>query len=293
MPSSRSPALGLGSLDLRAGAFGLLAISLALITIAVLGPAGITAAVAGLIVFMIHPTDGREARLSQILVVTLVGTALTAVGVWAGTEGWVAALVMTLVTFSATLTAAYGRSWGTVGYLLNLWVLLALVLTASEHSVALMSGAFLIGGTVAGGIELLRHRRPGPAGSAHAAEEAEAPGEMRAASGRSRLGPLRNALSADSPLFRFGLVRGLAAGSTTLIGWYLFDTHPYWAVLTAFVVIQTEPRESVRRGIQRTVGTAFGVLVGIALAQVFHGTWSVAAVFMIAAFLMVAVRDVS
>jgi uncharacterized membrane protein YccC len=46
--------------------------------------------------------------------------------------------------------------------------------------------------------------------------------------------------------------------------------HPYWAALTAILVLKTDHVLTVRRSLDRIGGTAFGVLFGLLLAMLAH-----------------------
>jgi hypothetical protein len=283
--------VGLFELDreqfsLRAGFVGLLAIGAAVAFLAVVGYAGV-AAVLGAIITAISAGSGRLAPcIARGVAVATVGSLLTVVGVWSGERGWTAGLVVAVVTFAATIVVAFGKTAATAAFLLNLWLLLSLTFTASDHSLGGLAASFLAGGAFAVLLQpLVAHRRrrtaapPGPG----AEEPAAAPAGPRSA-------PLRAALRPESPLFQFAVVRALATGGTTALGWYLFDRHPYWAVLVAFVIIKSDPAESWAVGVHRAVGTVFGAAVGILVVQNVDSTPWLTFLLVVASMLMIAVQ---
>lgn len=282
--------VGLFELDreqfsLRTGLVGLLALGAAVAFLAVVGYAGV-AAVLGAIITAVSAGSGRLAPcIARGVAVATVGSLLTVVGVWSGERGWTAGLVVTVVTFAATIVVAYGKTAATAAFLLNLWLLLSLTFTASDHSLGGLAASFLAGGAFAVVLQpLAAHRRrtaapPGPG----AEEPPAAPAGPWSA-------PLRAALRPESPLFQFAVVRGLATGGTTALGWYLFDRHPYWAVLVAFVIIKSDPVESWAIGVHRAVGTVFGAAVGILVVQNVDSTPWLTFLLVVASMLMVAVQ---
>ncbi len=282
--------VGLFELDreqfsLRTGLVGLLALGAAVAFLAVVGYAGV-AAVLGAIITAVSAGSGRLAPcIARGVAVATVGSLLTVVGVWSGERGWTAGLVVAVVTFAATIVVAYGKTAATAAFLLNLWLLLSLTFTASDHSLGGLAASFLAGGAFAVVLQpLAAHRRrtaapPGPE-----------PEEPPAAPAGPWSAPLRAALRPESPLFQFAVVRGLATGGTTALGWYLFDRHPYWAVLVAFVIIKSDPVESWAIGVHRAVGTVFGAAAGILVVQNVDSTPWLTFLLVVASMLMVAVQ---
>ncbi len=261
--------IGLFDLDreqfsLRTGLVGLLAIGGALAFLAVVGYVGV-AAVLGAIVTAVSAGSGRLAACTaRGIAVAIVGSLLTVVGVWSGERGWTAGLVVAVVTFAATLVVVFGKAAATAAFLLNLWLLLSLTFTATDHSLGGLAASFLAGGAFAVILQPLvarrRSRAAAPSGTGAEKPTATAPDGPWS-------GPLRAALRPESPLFQFAVVRGLATGGTTVLGWYLFDLHPYWAVLVAFVIIKSDPVESWTVGMHRAVGTVVGAAAGILVVQ--------------------------
>ncbi len=287
MASPQGRAFGLFTVDrdrlsLRSGAIGVLAILGAVVVLAVIGDAG-AAAVAGAAISA--ASAGRAplgTRIARGLAAAVVGSLLTAAGVWSGGDGWTTGLVVALVTFAATLAVAYGKAAATAGFLLNLWFILALSFTAADHSLGALAGSFLAGGVLAVLLQPLAARREAPGATGRRDEHHGARG---AHGGWSA--PVRAALRLDSPVLQFAVTRALGAGLATLLGWYLFDAHPYWAVLVTLIIIKSDPAESLIVGVHRTVGTVAGVVAGGAIAHGIESRPVLAILLLVVAMLMV------
>jgi hypothetical protein len=244
-------------LSLRRGLLGLVAILVALAFVGVFGYVGVAALLGALVTAAAAGVGRRRVRVTRASAVAVLGSLLTLVGVWSGERGWTAAVVIGLVAFAATLASAYGKEAATSSYLLTLWVLLSLTFTASDHSSAGLAANFLAGGAVAALLQPVLGRT-------------SSAGDARpATAGRptDRLAPLRAALRPDSPLSWFALVRAGAIAGATLLGYCLFDAHPYWAAFVAFAVTKSDPAELVAAGVHRAVGTIAGAAVAVELVR--------------------------
>lgn len=65
---------------------------------------------------------------------------------------------------------------------------------------------------------------------------------------------------------RLAITAALAESAALLLGL----AHPYWAALTAVLVLKTEHVLTVRRALDRIGGTAVGILLGLPLAALVH-----------------------
>lgn len=292
MTRLRDLPFGLTSFDraqfsLRSGLVGLLAIVGALVYLGLFGYAGIAALVGVVVTGLAAGRGPLRRRLRYGSAVAVAGSLLTVVGVWSGETAWLAGLVAGLVTLGATLLAVYGKAVVTAAYVLNLWLLLAQGFSASDRTTQGLAASFLVGGLFVVALQPLRALVP-HGSPPEAAEDDGAPEKSGAPSGR--WAPIRAVLSLDSPILQFAVVRALAIGSATVVGEYLFDAHPYWPALMAFVVIKSDPAESVASGVHRAVGTVAGAAVALALVHNVDSRPVLTAVVAVAAVLMVATQ---
>lgn len=292
MPGLRDSPIGLTSFDreqfsLRSGLLGFVAIAAALVFLGLFGYVGIAAVLGAVVTVLAVARGPLRSRVVHGSVVAVVGSGLTVVGVWSGETGWVAGIVAGLVTFGATLFVAYGKAAVTSAYVLNLWVLLAQGFSASGKTTQGLAASFLVGGILAVALQplgVLAARRSGrepPAGG-------ESGGQSEDSSRTSWAAAMRAALMLESPILRYALIRGLVIGFAALLGAYLFEAYPYWAALAAFVVIKSDPAESVASGVHRAVGTVCGAVVALALVGVVDSRPVLTAVVAVASVLMVA-----
>lgn len=262
--------------SVRDGVIGVLTVAAALLLVALLGMAGLAAALAALIVASADPTGGRTDRVRTALAVTVVGAGLTLLGVLAGDAGWSATVLITAVTFVASMVAVYGKDVASAAYLLNLWVVLTLLFSAGDHNAAAFTVAFAIGGLLTTAVIRFRHAPTAP-------ENGE-PHEHQA---------LREQLTLSSPVFRFALLRAAAVGLATAIGYALFPEHAFWMLLTTFLVIKPQRAATIRAGAQRAAGTIAGILVAMAVTETVDDTAALLAAFVLASFGMMAVKKAS
>jgi hypothetical protein len=291
MARLRDTPIGLTSFDreqfsLRNGVVGLAAIAAAIGFIALFGYVGIAAVLGAAATLLAAGRGTLRSRLVHGSAVAVAGSLLTVVGIWSGEKGWIAGLVAGLVTFGATLFAAYGKAAVTSAFVLNLWVLLAQGFSASDKTTEGLAASFLVGGVLAVALQPLRalasHRR---GTEPLAGEDLDSRPDDAPSAGWATM---RAALTPESPIFRFAVIRGLVIGSAALAGAYLFEAYPYWAALAAFVILKSDPAESVASGVHRAVGTVAGAAIAIALVHNIDSRPVLTAVVAVAAVLMVA-----
>ena len=267
------------AVDLHKGLLGLVAIGISVIFVAALGTVGMTAGLAALFVIVTDSPGRPRDRAVGVLVVTLVGSVIALIGTWAGTTHLLVAATLTfIIAVATTLTAGLGRSWAIRGLLLSIWAVIALGLAGEEQAAIGLAMAFALGGISAAAILWVR-RRGTPQPSI----------EVRA---RAATRSLESII--QSPLGWFSVVRGSAVGLAVALGAWLFPNHPVWAALTVLLVMRPAVGETVKVGIQRTLGTIAGVLVAEGIIVVGDGSDAVlVAAFMAAAFAMTAFQRVN
>jgi hypothetical protein len=248
-------------LSLRRGLLGVVAIFAVLLLLVAFGYAAIAAMLGALVTAVSAGAGPMRERMLRAGAVAVTGSLLTILGVWSGERGWTAAIVVGVVAFAAALASVFGREAATAGYMLTLWLLLSLTFTASSHSSGALAANFLAGGALVVLLQPLLTR----------SEDTERPtdgaAEGRAARQASWVSSLRNELSLDSRLFQFAVVRAGGIAGATLVGWYAFDAHSYWAAIVAFAITTSDPLELVAVGVHRAVGTIAGAAVAVELVR--------------------------
>ena len=90
------------------------------------------------------------------------------------------------------------------------------------------------------------------------------------------------------------LLRTSAVGVATALGIVLFPDHAIWPALTVLLVMRPKAGEALEAGLLRTIGTLAGALTAEAIVAIADGSEVVVfAAFMLAAFAMVALRQVN
>ncbi len=84
------------------------------------------------------------------------------------------------------------------------------------------------------------------------------------------VGTVRTHLGARTEHGRHALRLAVTAAVAQSAALLLGLPHPYWAALTAVLVLKTDHVLTVRRSLDRIGGTAFGVLLGLPLATLAH-----------------------
>ncbi|WP_062014189.1 FUSC family protein [Aureimonas sp. AU4] len=92
----------------------------------------------------------------------------------------------------------------------------------------------------------------------------------------SQAGPLAWSNLAGDPFVRTAFQVTLACAIAMAGGYLLSEQRWFWAVLTAFLVfVNTQSRgDALLRGLDRSLGTAGGVVLGIGLATLLHGSFA-------------------
>jgi hypothetical protein len=271
--------LDLGAVDLRKGLTGLVAIIVFAVFVTIFGDIGMVAAMAALFVIMADGPGPLRDRAVGVLIMTVFGSLIALVGIWAGAEHiWAATLLTFVVTAVATLAAGLGASAATRGLLLSIWAVLAISFAGDTDSAIQLAVAFTAGGIVAAFLIWLRSRmRPGPSVGADTSGATRTLDEI-----------------VHSSLGWFSLLRATAAALSMALGVWLFPDHAIWAALTVLLVMKPKAGEAVAAGLLRTIGTLLGVLAAEAVLGLSGGDDAILIVgFMVAAFGMTALKNVN
>ena len=267
------------AVDVRRGLAASVVVLVAIVCIVVFGDIGLTVGLAALFVIIAdQPGPVRQRRIG-ILVVTIVGSLIAFVAVWAGIEHvWVAVLLTFAITAIATLTAGFGHVVAMRGLVLSLWAVLALSFAGAEESASALALAFLLGGGMAAVVLWVEAR-----GASASSIEVEAEAAAHSLEELIR-----------SPLGWFALLRASAVGLATALGILLFPDHAIWPALTVLLVMRPKAGEALDAGLLRTLGTLAGVLTAEAVVAIADGSEVVIfAAFMLAAFAMAALKQVN
>lgn len=89
---------------------------------------------------------------------------------------------------------------------------------------------------------------------------------------------LRDALSFESPVFRHALRVACTVAAALPLARAVSPNHVPWVMVTAVAVLQPFPGVTVRRAVERVIGTAIGCLLTVALMAEVHEPWELAAV---------------
>jgi len=210
-----------------------------------LGTAGMAAGRAMLFTILADQPGRLRARALGVATMTLGGSAIALVALWAGTElTWVALLLTFVATALGTLVAGYGPAAAIRGLLLAVWAVVALSIGGELDLAMRLTVAFAVGGLIAALIIWLRARTL-----------AEPPMEEQVEVASQALGQL-----VRSPLGWFSVLRAAATTLALAIGIALFPAHPIWAALTVLIVLRPKAGDTVAVGVLRTLGTLLGIL---------------------------------
>lgn len=265
--------------NLRGGLRTVTVIAGVSVVLILFGTLGITVGLAALFVMIADQPGSLGRRLLAVLSFTIIGSLLAFAGAWLGTSHpLIAALLMALIVYLATVAAALGKSIAVRGLLLAIWAVLALSLSGSVDRPVQLSLAFLVGGLLAGAVVWTY-------GLVRPTEE----------SGEVRPPPISTLIDElGTPHGRFALIRGLAAGLATYLGVVLFPDFPVWAVIAALVILQEERGATFQIGLLRTAGTLLGVIVASAALFVIGGSEPlVVAAVLASGFAMMALQKVN
>jgi MFS family permease len=271
--------LDLEQASVRRGLIGTLVVLVTILSLALLGQVGLTAALAALMVIIADQPGPARERWTGVLVVTALGSAIALLAAWAGSEHLgIITLVAMAVTALGTLASAFGHAVAIRGLVLSLWAVIALSFAGLEEPALALAVAFLVGGLVATAILWVGARM-------NTSEGAE-PVVQPVARSLDKL--------IHSPLAAYALVRAVAVGVAIVLGVTWFPQHPIWPALTVLLVMRPKLGEALEAGVLRTVGTLGGVLLAEAVVMVAGDRELIVfAAFVLAAFAMAALHGVN
>lgn len=73
---------------------------------------------------------------------------------------------------------------------------------------------------------------------------------------------VKNLLKKDSLTVRYALRVGLSAGIGYLLQYFVFNDHGYWIPMTAIIVSQPYVNATLKKGVERSIGTVLGIIIG-------------------------------
>jgi hypothetical protein len=264
--------------NLRGGFVTVLVIVAVALVLALFGTLGIAVGLATLFVMIADTPGSLRSRLVAVLTFSFVGALLAFGGAWAGSERPVlASLLMAAVVYLATIAAARGKSAAVRWLLLSIWVVMVISLSSGVEQPIELSLAFLGGGLLAGiGIAVR--------------------GWFADVDDEGDLLPPISVVFAEmrTPLGRFAVVRGLAAGIATYLGVLIFPEFPVWVVIAVLIILREERGATIDIGVLRTLGTLLGVAVasGVLVILGEYGL-AVIAAFLFSGFAMIALQKVN
>lgn len=264
--------------NLRGGVVTVVVIVAVAVVLVFFGTLGIAVGLATLFVMIADTPGSLRSRLVAVLTFSFIGALLAFGGAWAGSEKpLLASLLMAAVVYLATIAAARGKPAAVRWLLLSIWVVMAISLSSGVERPVELSLAFLGGGLLAGiGISVLGWL-------ADDDEEGDRPLPMSVV--LAEIG---------TPLGRFALVRGLAAGVATYLGVLLFPDFPVWVVIAVLIVLREERGATIDIGVLRTLGTVLGVAVASGVLLVLgEAELAVIAAFLFSGFAMIAFQKVN
>jgi hypothetical protein len=218
-------------------------------------------------------------------------------------------VVAAVVTYLGTLAAGWGSRSAAEGQFLVLLTVVTLMVGPTDLSPIDLALAFVAGGVIATAVSLAGARWAGDdvdtAGGAGTADDgADGRDGGTSSDTEDAQPPEQPAVTvvdahtvgevARSDIGVFAIIRALAVGAATASGYLLFEDHPVWATLTVILVLQMPARQTWTTGLQRTVGTIVGVLVGMVIVNWLDtGTVAIVIAFVLAGFGMMVFKNVS
>lgn len=180
----------------------------------------------------------------RAVVFGLLGAGLTFLAsVTAGHTGW-SALVLGAVAALAALAAGRSPHVAVRWSLLAVWTLVAL-LVVEEGAEAEAAVSFVVGSGLATALAAASRARKG-----RDVATAELPRSM--------------AVTATW----FAIAKGLAVAAGVVVGFWWFQTAPYWVALTVLIVAQPDDVATIRKALARSLGTVLGVVMGALIVSV-------------------------
>jgi hypothetical protein len=211
---------------------------------------------------------GRRSAATAFL--AAVGMAVAAfIGALAAAEPVLLVPVIALFAYVAGIVTAFSDRVAVAALQWPLALLMATVLPEPPSHAAVRAGFVLAGGLFQAALASLI-AAPAAIGAATGTQTDEAPARPPHRTPRvfvrHLVGTVRAHLGVRTEQGRHAVRMAAAAVVAQLAALLLGLPHPYWAALTALVVLKSDHVITVRRGLDRIGGTALGVVLGILLA---------------------------
>ena len=284
--------MDLSAIDLKRSLVGTLGILLTVVFVGILGPAGLLAGLCAVFLGALDEPDPIRERLIVRARFVTIGALVVGLLSWSGDNTLWATLVATVITYAGTLAAGWGSRQAAEGQFLVLLAVVTLMVGSTDLAPVELALAFVSGGVIATAVSLVGGRWAGD--DTQGADDPAAAEEPPDQSAQRGLDWHSIAEVARSQVGVFAILRSLAVGIATASGYELLADHPVWAMLTVVLVLQTPARQTWSTGLQRTVGTIIGVLVGmVVVSWLDTGTVAIVIAFVVAGFGMMAFKNVS
>ena len=230
---------------------------------------------------------GQRRRRAGAVALSAVGMALGAfVGALAAANPPLLVLVAAVFAYAAGIVGAFSDRIAVAALQWPGALLIATSTPDGPRQAAIRGGLVLAGGLGQAALVALAGRvESAPAGSflkggffrgrffESAATDAASPGQLDRPARRSPrslarhlVGTVRAHLGLSTEHGQHALRLAVTAAAAQSAALLLGLPHPYWAALTAILVLKTDHVLTVRRSLDRIGGTAFGVLFGLLLA---------------------------
>ena len=266
-------------INVRAGLLGLVVLSVFGVAVAVWGPVFIAAAMGALVLLVTDPPPPGRRWVTALLPLLVAGTAMTFLAVWVGARPIPAAILVGIVGVVAAIHAGDGRKAGIRGLIATIWVVLALTLDDTAVGAVGYAAAFAGGALLGGIVAWLSARRGSDDDDDDDISVAEPTLTTITGLFTSRVG-------------QFALLRGVGLAVAVLLGFILFPAHPAWVAISTLIVMRPPTRQALVVGLQRSLGTGFGVIAAVIVAGlVGDNRPGLIILFLVSAFLAMAFRE--
>jgi hypothetical protein len=280
-------ALDRSAVNVRAGIIGLLAIILLLLAILLVGDVAMAAVIGAMALLAMDPPRPKRSWIIDVLSLIVGGAVLTLLAVTVGDQAVPAALVVAFAAWATLVLPEWRGTSPISGVILTLWIVLALDQNGSGSGALEYAVSFALGGTFGAAVAWYRQRSTN-ASSASATSSSTDDGQP----GPEHPASLKSVLT--GPIGIVALLRAAGLGVAVLLGYALFEDHTTWAAISVVIVVRLPARDAVFIGVQRSLGTAAGVVIAVILASLLGGTTlALFVLFLGTAFLMLALKEVN
>ncbi len=218
-------------------------------------------------------------RWRPMLRFTVLGSLVGALAYVSYSNALLAALVLGGASYLGLIVAAAGKGAARAGLFFTLWTLIAVMSGDGDLTGWQVMAGFAGGGLLAIGMTWLRLRLfPGDTTD----DEADLGAPMTSTEFWRLVGG-----AIGTSLGWFSLARAIAVVGGVVLGYWLVPDFPLWAAITVIVVVRPSSSSSLSVALERTLGTALGVVIAIGVASVLpQSDIATALAFVGAAFLM-------